>query len=135
MSAFDVEYTYQRGFEDAMRIRRNTFASGAMALRRYTEWEYKMDLLGVDLMASEVDNLAEEMVNQLCGGDMGWGDDPVTGTNWVVVWCSAPFDQKNFSRKNQWIALNSPMDLFGFVCEMMGLGWPEVTPERWVANV
>ena len=134
MSAFDVEYTYQRGFEDAMRRRRETFASGAMALRRYTEWEAKMDLLGVDLMTSEASNLAEEMLNQLCGGSMDWGDDPVTGTNWVVVWGSAPFDQKNFFRKSQWITLNSPMDLFGFVCEMMGLGWPEVVPERWVSR-
>lgn len=133
MSAFDVEYTYQKGYDAAMRRRKETFVSGAMALRRYTEWETKMDLLGVNLMASEVDYLAEEMVNQLCGGDMGWGDDPVTCTNWVVVWCSAPFDQKSFSRKNQWIALNSPMDLFEFVCEMSELGWPEVVPERWVS--
>lgn len=133
MSAFDVEYTYQRGFEDAMRRRRETFKSGAIALRRYTQWESKMDLLGIDLMASEASNLAEEMVNQLCGGDMGWGDDPVTGTNWVVVWCSAPFDQKNFFRKNQWIALNSPIDLFEFVCEMGELGWPETAPEKWVS--
>ena len=133
MSAFDVEYTYQRGFKDGRSRRRETFVSGAMALRRYTEWETKMDLLGIDLMASEAGNLAEEMVNQLCSGSMDWGEDPVTGTNWVVVWCSAPFGQKNFSRKNQWIALNSPMDLFEFVCEMSELGWPEAVPERWVS--
>lgn len=133
MSAFDVEYTYQKGYDAAMRRRKETFVSGAMALRRYTEWETKLDLLGIDLMASEAGNLAEEMVNQLCGGSMDWGEDPVTGINWVVVWCTASFDQKNFSRKNQWIALDSPMDLFEFICEMNGLGWPEAAPERWVS--
>lgn len=95
------------------------------ALRRYWEWENNLSDMGIEFTETPAASLADTILNILTKNEEDWGFDPEIGMNWIVTWCSAPFDQNGFARKSQWVYLPDAGALWDFVSEMNELGWSE----------
>lgn len=103
------------------------------ALRRYWEWENNLSDMGIEFTETPAASLADTILNILTKNEEDWGFDPEIGTNWIVTWSSAPYNQIGFSRKSQRITLRSAEDLWDFVNEMEEKKWPkQIENVRWL---
>ena len=139
MSAFDVEYAYQRGYQDgigrAPGLSLEMFCRCADALRKYWNWENQLYNMGVDLTDAAPGGLADTLMMVLGDGDLDWAYDKTAEINWLAVWCSASETRAVFERefgdRYQRIYLPEADDLYAFVQDMRRYDWPEELPEKW----
>lgn len=132
MSAFDIEYTYQRGFKDGVARKKELFIEGVTVLRLYFEAKLALRKLGIDCITYE-NALVKALEKQLCAGDEEWDYDDYEGVSWVTLWVTSP-QSILFQRGKYYIDLSSAERLYDFIEEMSRLGWPEEIPEEWRLN-
>lgn len=132
MSAFDIEYTYQRGFEDGVARKKELFIEGVTVLRLYFEAKLALRKLGIDCVIYEI-ALVKALEKQLRAGDEKWDYDDYEGASWIILWATSP-QSIPFQRGKYFIDLSSAERLYDFIEEMSRLGWPEETPEEWRLN-
>lgn len=130
MSAFDVNYTYQKGFEDGFGQKKELFIEGVKALQEY--FERKECLKQAEFVWSNPceDKIIEVLVSYLNDGKDDWDYDSFMGVSWITHWASYPVTI--FVRGDYFIKIANAQRLYEFISEMSEFGWPEEVPQKWI---